>query len=163
MTIQIPSHTYPSVPAEILYAGGKIEFVPSEPFLTGAYELKPTRVVDSALRFTADMYEAGKLMCLSFTGQHKTFKLGKAGAILCDREDDYEWLKRSRNSGRGEMSYHDDTFTMIGRNCYLHPSVSAIGLQLIAQFYNLDGTKKHNPDLTLPYPDLSLPKHTAYK
>jgi hypothetical protein len=23
------------------------------------------------------------------------------------------------------------------------------------QFYNLDGTKKHNEDLELPYPDLS--------
>jgi len=23
------------------------------------------------------------------------------------------------------------------------------------QFYNLDGSKKHNQDLTLPYPDLS--------
>jgi hypothetical protein len=23
------------------------------------------------------------------------------------------------------------------------------------QFYNLDGTKKNNPDLELPYPDLS--------
>jgi len=26
---------------------------------------------------------------------------------------------------------------------------------LMNQFYNLDGTKKHNEDLELPYPDLS--------
>jgi hypothetical protein len=29
------------------------------------------------------------------------------------------------------------------------------------QFYNLDGTKKHNADLELPYPDLS--KYEIYK
>ena len=29
------------------------------------------------------------------------------------------------------------------------------------QFYNTDGTKKHNEDLTLPYPDLS--KFDIYK
>ena len=27
--------------------------------------------------------------------------------------------------------------------------------QLINQFYNIDGTRKHNADLELPYPDLS--------
>jgi hypothetical protein len=26
---------------------------------------------------------------------------------------------------------------------------------MMTQFYNLDGTKKHNEDLELPYPDLS--------
>jgi hypothetical protein len=25
----------------------------------------------------------------------------------------------------------------------------------MGQFYNMDGTKKHNEDLELPYPDLS--------
>lgn len=163
MTVRIPSHTYPSVPAEIIMAGGKVEFLKSSRFLTGPYDLEPTRVVDAALRFTADMFQPGKLMCVSMTGQHKILKLGKGGAILCDSEDDYEWFKRARNSGRGEVSYHDDTFTMIGRNCYMHPTVAALGLQLMGQFYNLDGSKKHIPDLSLPYPDLSLPKHTAYK
>jgi hypothetical protein len=31
----------------------------------------------------------------------------------------------------------------------------------MTQFYNLDGTKKHNEDLELPYPDLS--KYEIYK
>jgi len=35
------------------------------------------------------------------------------------------------------------------------PELAARGLLLINQFYNPDGTKKHNEDLTLPYPDLS--------
>lgn len=32
---------------------------------------------------------------------------------------------------------------------------------LMTQFYNIDGTKKQNEDLELPYPDLS--KYEIYK
>jgi hypothetical protein len=35
------------------------------------------------------------------------------------------------------------------------PELAARGLLLMTQFYNLDGTKKYNDDLELPYPDLS--------
>ncbi len=35
------------------------------------------------------------------------------------------------------------------------PELATRGLLLMNQFYNLDGTKKHNQDLELPYPDLS--------
>lgn len=160
--ISIPSRTYPSVPCEIILAGHKVLFEPVEgTTLTGAYQLKPTRIWDSALRFTADMYLPGQLMCVSFTGAYKHLKLGKGGAILLDDKDAYKWLKKARNSGREECSYHVDKFTMLGRNCYMMPQIAAQGLLLMAQFYNLDGSKKTMPDITLPYPDLSL--HSAYK
>lgn len=154
--IEIPNRTYPSVPCEIVLAGAKVRWSHvSGNTITGAYRLGATRIWDSALRFTADMYIPESLMCISFTGAYKYLKLGKGGAILCDRGEDYEWLKRARNSGRGECSYHDDKFTMLGRNCYMMPMIAAQGLLLINQFYNLDGTKKDMPDITLPYPDLS--------
>jgi hypothetical protein len=35
------------------------------------------------------------------------------------------------------------------------PELAARGLLLMNQFYNLDGSKKSNEDLELPYPDLS--------
>ncbi len=112
-TISIPCRTYPSVPAEIVMAGGKINWIAVYGLsIKGAYRLQPTRIWDSALRFTADMYMPGQLMCVSFTGPHKHLKIGKGGAILCDSEEDYEWFKRARNSGRGECSYHADTFTI---------------------------------------------------
>jgi hypothetical protein len=72
-----------------------------------------------------------------------------------DNPDDYEWFKRARNSGRGECSYHVDNFFMLGHNYYMTPMIAAQGLLLMNQFYNLDGTKKDMPDITLPYPDLS--------
>ena len=156
-TITIPARTYPSVPCEIIHAGGKVKFEAVEgETLTGAYQLRPTRTWDSALRFTSDMYLRNTFMCLSFTGPYKHLKLSKAGAILTDDENAYEWFKRARFSGRREKSYHDDEFDMLGWNFYLLPEIAARGVLMMKQFYNLDGSKKQNPDITLPYPDLSI-------
>lgn len=151
--VSIPSRTYPSVPCEIIHAGGKVKFI--EGGFQGAYQLKPTKVWDSALRFTADMYIPGTHMCLSFTGAHKHLKLSKGGAILTDDPAAYKWFKRARFSGRNECSYHEDEFDMLGWNYYMIPELAARGIQQMAQFYNQDGSKKHNPDIELVYPDLS--------
>ena len=155
-TLVLPSRTYPSVPCEVLHAGAKIKWDPVlEDTITGAYRIEPTPVWDSALRFTADMYIPGQFMCLSFTGPYKHFKLSKGGAILTDDADAVRWFKRARFSGRRECSYHDDNFDMLGWNFYMMPELAARGLLLMNQFYNMDGSKKKNEDLTLPYPDLS--------
>jgi len=154
-TLEIPSHTYMSVPCEVIHAGAKVKFYPGKRMLKGAYQLKGSNVWDSALRFTADMYIPGSLMCLSFTGPYKHLKLGKGGCILTDSKEAYDWFKRARYSGRRAISYHEDTFDCLGWNFYMNPIVSSLGLLLIQQFWNLDGTKKVMEDLELPYPDLS--------
>jgi dTDP-4-amino-4,6-dideoxygalactose transaminase len=154
--ITIPSRTYPSVPCEIIHAGAKVNFKPVEgKTIKGAYQLEPTNVWDSALCFTSEMYKPGTHMCISFTGPYKHFKLSKGGAILTDSHEAYLWFKRARYSGRRECSYHDDNFDMLGWNFYMMPELAARGLLLMNQFYNMDGTPKHNEDLELPYPDLS--------
>lgn len=155
--ITIPARTYPSVPCEIINAGGKVNFENvSGKTLTGAYQLKPTKVWDSALRFTNNMYIANTHMCISFTGPYKHFKLSKGGAILTDDFDAYIWFKRARYSGRRECSYHEDNFDMIGWNFYMMPELAARGLLLIKQFYDvISGEPINNEDLELPYPDLS--------
>jgi len=153
--ITIPSRTYPSVPCEIIHAGLKVNFKKVKgKTIKGAYQLEPTNVWDSALRFTADMYKPGTHMCISFTGPYKHFKLSKGGAILTDNHDAYLWFKRARYSGRRECSYHDDHFDMLGWNFYMMPELAARGLLLMNQFYNGE-IPKHNEDLEMPYPDLS--------
>lgn len=153
--ITIPSRTYPSVPCEIIHAGGKVKFEPVEgKTLKGAYQLKPTRTWDSALRFTANMYMPGTFMCISFTGPYKHFKLSKGGAILTDDQEAYFWFKRARYSGRRECSYHEDNLDMLGWNFYMMPELATRGLLMMPQFYR-DGKPVHNDDLELPYPDLS--------
>jgi dTDP-4-amino-4,6-dideoxygalactose transaminase len=159
--VSIPNRTYPSVPCEIIHAGGKVKFfdVGGET-ITGAYALGGTRTIDAALSFTADMYQSGKFMCLSFTGPYKTFKLSKGGMILTDDYDAYLWFRRARYSGRRECSYHTDTFDMLGWNFYMMPELAARGVLLMGQFYNPDGSKKVMEDITMRYPDLS--KHEIY-
>ncbi len=162
MEITIPSRTYPSVPCEIIHAGGKVNFEPVEgKTIKGSYQLKPTRVWDSALSFDADMYKSGTHMCLSFTGPYKTLKLSKGGAILTDDRDAYFWFKKARFSGRNEMSYHEDRFDMLGWNFYMMPELATRGVLMMNQFYNIDGSKKRFEDVELPYPDLS--KFDIYK
>jgi dTDP-4-amino-4,6-dideoxygalactose transaminase len=163
--IKIPSRTYPSVPCEIIHAGLKVEFLSvSGLTLKGSYQLIGSNVYDSALSFTHNMYLPNTHMCISFTGPYKHLKLSKGGAILTDDENAYKWFKKARFSGRDECSYHTDNFDInpvIGWNFYMMPEISARGLLLISQFYNTDGTPKHNEDLELPYPDLS--KFNVYK
>lgn len=154
--VSIPCRTYPSVPCEIIHAGGKVKWLPVEGnTIKGAYQLAPTKVWDSALKFTADMYVQNTHMCLSFTGPYKHLKLSKGGAILTDDEKAYKWFKRARFSGRNECSYHEDELDMLGWNFYMMPEIATRGLLLIKQFYNMDGSKKHNDDSELPYPNLS--------
>lgn len=161
MEIEIPARTYPSVPCEIIHAGGMVKFKEvNGTTLKGAYQLSPTKVWDSALRFTHNMYIPNTHMCISFTGPYKHFKLSKGGAILTDNEDAYFWFKRARYSGRRECSYHEDNFDMLGWNFYMMPELAARGLLLMNQFYTSKGVAIEHNDLELPYPDLS--KYEVY-
>lgn len=154
--IFIPCRTYPSVPCEIIRAGGIVKFLPcNSPTLKGEYNLQGTRIWDSALRFTSNMYRKGQLQCVSFTGAYKILKLSKGGAILLDDYLAYRWFKKARNSGRDECSYHHDKFEVIGINCYMEPEKAARGLLLMQQFYDVNGAPIEMPDVELPYPDLS--------
>jgi dTDP-4-amino-4,6-dideoxygalactose transaminase len=178
--ITIPRHTYPSVACEIIHAGGKIEWVDNlyhKDKIEGAYQLFPTKVIDSSLHFTNNMYNSGKHMCLSFTGPYKHLKLGKGGAIITDDLRFSMWAKRARFSGRNECSYFEDDFdctktleyeyfedkdpepinraAIAGWNFYMMPEIAARGILLLQQFYDRDGKPKSNEDLCMAYPDLS--------
>lgn len=148
--ITLPSRTYPSCPCEVIHAGGKVKFEPLPGMtLKGEYQLKPTPVWDSALRFTKGMYRPGQYQCISFTGPRKHLKLSKGGAILTDNKEAYEWFKKARYSGRGECDYHNDDFTMLGWNFYMMPELAARGLLMLQAF------PEHNEDVEVCYPDLS--------
>jgi dTDP-4-amino-4,6-dideoxygalactose transaminase len=155
--ITIPNRTYPSVPCEIIHAGGIVKWYGSclDGTLRGAYPLIGTRTWDCALRFTHAMYDYNTFMCLSFTGPFKHLKLSKGGAILTDDYAAYLWFKRARFSGRRECSYHDDHFDMLGWNMYMLPEIAARGLLMMAQFYDRFGRPIENEDIEMVYPDLS--------
>lgn len=168
ISVEIPKHTYVSVPQSIIHAGGRPVFRDEEWF--GMYQLKPLPVWDSARWFSSGMYShsilngvtgdiyfsdrkihmAGQMQCLSF---HISKTLGdtQGGAILHDNDEADAWLRRARFDGRTEgVAPKDDTFNMVGWHCYMSPDVAA---RLI---WKLARLPLHNPPLPNDdYQDLS--------
>lgn len=147
--INIPKHTYPSVPCSIIHAGGVVNFEDSD--WQGEYELTPRGIWDSALRFQKGMYHGG-LQCLSFHIK-KHLPIGRGGMILTDDVDASKWLRKARFDGREPIPLLEDNFTMLGWNLYMEPAQAARGIQLFEVMRN-----KELPDLKVEeqgYPDLS--------
>ncbi len=148
--VEIPCFTYPSVPCQIIHAGGKVKFV--EKNWTKEYQLGDTGIWDSALRFDKGMYQSG-FTCLSFHSK-KLLPIGRGGMILTDDYEAYKWLKKARFDGRDEVALGDDELTMLGWNMYMMPEQASRGLMLFDVY-------KNNPKPPLDvesqgYPNLSL-------
>ena len=160
--IEIPKHTYISVPMSIIHAGGWPVFRDDD--WQGAYQLKPLPVWDCARMFTSGMFnnitaseialrESGtfnKMQCVSF---HASKILGdtQGGSILHDNDEADAWLRRARFDGRTEgIAPKDDRFTQIGFHCYLSPDVAArLLLKLsVLPAYNDDLPNDEYPDLS---------------
>jgi len=129
--IHLPKETYLSVPMSIIHAGGIPVF--QDKTWSGAYQLGPYPIWDSAKRLTSDMYKIGTFMCLSFHIK-KMLSIGKGGMILLDNQRAYEWLKRARYEGRSEVGYKDDNVQQLGWNMYMTPQQAAHGLALMQNY-----------------------------
>lgn len=129
--VTIPKKTYLSVPMSIIHAGGKPIFEDRD--WSGAYQLKPYPVWDSAKRLTSEMYIPNSFMCLSFHIK-KTLAIGKGGMILTDSLEAVEWFKKARYEGRSEKMYHEDDIDMLGWNMYMTPQQAAHGLALMQNY-----------------------------
>ena len=137
--ITIPKRTYVSVPCTIIHAGYQVKFEDVE--WSGAYQLKPHPVYDSATRMTRGMYIADTYYCVSFH-RRKHIPIGKGGMILLDDVNAYNWLKVARYEGRHmDKLYKDDSFDIIGWNMYMPPEQAAEGLDLFNKI------NEHNEDL----------------
>jgi len=150
--IIFPSRTYVSAPMAAVLAGCNIKFKDYE--WSGMYYLDPYPVVDSAVRFTKDMYEKGTLQCLSFQIK-KRLPIGKGGMILTDDPEANRWLRVASFEGRHlDFPYDKDEFEMIGWNMYMTPEDAARGVLLFDQL------PEHNPDgcTHLDYHDLTTKK-----
>ena len=129
--VTIPKRTYLSVPMSIIHSGGEVIFEDRD--WTGAYQLKPYPIYDSAKRLTSGMYIPGTAMCLSFHIK-KTLAVGKGGMILTDDYKMVEWLKKARYEGRSEVNYKDDNIEMLGWNMYMTPQQASHGLALMQNY-----------------------------
>ena len=150
--IYIPSRTYISIPCTIKNCGLKVRF--DDIKWSGVYQLSPTRIYDSAVRFTEDMYSGvlnNALYCISFQ-YRKALPIGRGGMILTDDRDAWVWLKQARFNGRHDgISQWDDNLDFAGWNMYMTPEDAARGMTL---FSIID---KENEDIAgyKDYPDVS--------
>lgn len=156
--IEIPKHTYLSVPMQIKLNGFQVKFRDDD--WTGSYKLEPFNIFDSARRFTWDMYRKARVKCklgsslpyecISFHWA-KILGIQQGGAILHGDPEFDIWARKARFDGRTEgVAPKDDNIDMLGWHCYMSPEIAAEGL------VRLHHLPKHNADLPNDdYPDLS--------
>lgn len=156
-SIEIPKHTYVSVPMQIKHAGLQVKF--RDENWKGMYQLKPLCVWDAARRFTSNMFHELNFVsdeiltdyvCVSFHWS-KILGIQQGGAILHNDPEFDVWASKARFDGRTEgVAPKDDKFDMLGYHCYMSPEIAAEGL------VRLHHLPKHNKDLPNDdYPDLS--------
>lgn len=148
--VTIPSHTYISVPQQLEHAGCIVKYDNRK--WRGAYQLKHSHIWDASLRWTKGMYIKDSLMCLSFQIK-KRIPIGRGGMILCNKKEEYEWLKLASHDGRDLfLPYdHPDHIKMNGWHYYMTPEDAARGIIL------MDSTPEVNEDQGgwENYPDLT--------
>ena len=143
--VMIPKFTYPSVPASIINAGGRVIFDDLDWQDEGQYLLANTIIIDSAKHLSRHMYDRETLTCLSFHYQ-KVLPIGRGGMILTDSRKAYEWFRVARFDGRHEQPLPGDELVMLGWNMYMTPEQAARGLE------RLQGL-----------PDINIDKHDEYQ
>lgn len=151
-TLIIPKRTYASVPMQIAHAGFKYSFEDLE--WSGLYQIKNTRIWDSAVRWTKNMYIGNNsLQVVSFQIK-KRIPIGRGGVILTDDEKAAKWLKLASYDGRNLLTpYTDpDHISIKGYHMYMTPEDAARGIIL------MDIMPEVNDDsgTHLNYTDLSL-------
>ena len=151
-TLVIPSRTYVSVPLQIKFAGLKYSFKDYE--WSGLYQLGDTKVWDSAVRWTKDMYIGNNaLQVISFQIK-KRIPIGRGGVILTDDSEAARWLKLASYDGRDLTTAYSDPehFKTIGYHMYMTPEDAARGIIL------MDSVPDKNEDsgCNLNYTDLSI-------
>lgn len=128
--VQVPKHTYLSVPMMVEKIGTKLAFTNTkwEKF----YQLDPYPVIDGSVHFEKDCYVPGTFYCVSF--QHKKrLGLGRGGAILTDNKEAYDKLIRMRYDGRSMPSeWTKDSISILGYHYYMTPEEAQRGLEMLS-------------------------------
>lgn len=135
--INIPRHTYQSIPMQIHHAGCSIAW--RDEAWSGVYQLEPYPVWDGATRWQQGMYQGGYHV-VSFQ-MKKRVPIGRGGMILTDDAAAAAWLRRARYDGRDlSVSQWDDEPECLGWHYYMTPEDAARGILL------MDQTPLQNPD-----------------
>jgi dTDP-4-amino-4,6-dideoxygalactose transaminase len=135
--VEIPKHTYQSIPMYIKHAGCQPVFRDEQ--WSGMYQLRPYPVWDAATRWRRGMYQGG-FHVVSFQIK-KRVPIGRGGMILTDDFDAYKWLTQAKYDGRDmAVSQWEDDADICGWHMYMTPEDAARGILL------MDQVPDDNPD-----------------
>lgn len=147
--VQVPKHTYLSVPMMVEKIGATIAFMdmPWEKY----YQLHPYPVIDGSVHFEENCYVPGTFYCVSF--QHKKrLGLGRGGAILTDNEEAYNTLLKMRYDGRTMPNeWANDSVAIMGYHYYMTPEEAQRGLEIL----KTNRLKPYKEMSSVDYPDLT--------
>lgn len=147
-TIEIPKHTYQSIPMNIIHAGCTVAF--RDEAWSGVYQLKPYPVWDCATRWQKNMYVGG-FHVISFQIK-KRVPIGRGGMILTDDFEAAQWLSKARYDGRDlNISQWEDDGDICGWHMYMTPEDAARGILLmdrVPQYTEDCGTWEKYADLS---------------
>jgi hypothetical protein len=104
---------------------------------TEYYYLGNTNIIDAAVLWRQNSYIPNTLMCLSFQFK-KHLSLGRGGAILCDRIEDYHILKKMTHDGRlPNIPWKEQKFDILGYHYYMTIDTAILGLEKLSQAISL--------------------------
>lgn len=134
VTVQVPVHTYMSVPMMLEKIRQPWQFY-NTPW-QNYYTLSPLPVIDAAFQWEPNSYVADSLMCISFQFK-KHIAIGRGGAILTDNKEHYNRLQKMCRDGRDRtLLQEEDNVTEIGYHYYMTPEDAARGILLFDQQHN---------------------------
>ena len=97
--------------------------------MDGCYQLDPLPIIDSATRFTKNMYQ--KNIYMSILSPQKTFANWKRRNDITWFKK-HNWLKKARYDGRDlKVEYSKDNFKTEGWHMYMTPEQAYFGLLLL--------------------------------
>jgi len=125
--IDLPKQIYVSVPQMLWHLGYWLHFEDIK--WKGCYPIKPLNIIDSACRFTQDMYIPNTYYCISFH-HRKILSTVRGGMVLTDDKDFVDWLRPRIYMGRNKdvMSKDDNVSIVDAYNMYMPPEVAMEGL-----------------------------------
>lgn len=148
--LKCPKHTYISAVFCPIQLGLDVELVDLK--WSGIYQYEGSRVHDSAVRWTKDMFVGGDaLQCLSFQIK-KPICIGRGGMVLTNDKNASDWIKLASYDGRDLNTSYDSKnhVSLIGFHYYLSPEDCARGIILMdkVKFSGDSGSHENYPDVT---------------
>ena len=128
--IKVPKHTYLSVP--MLSDKLNINMTWTDEKWKDYYYLTDS-IVDAAVLWRRNSYIPGTYMSVSFQFR-KHLSLGRGGAILFDKQEDFDTLKRMSYDGRSpDLPWAQQNIKTIGYHYYMTPETAELGLQKLPE------------------------------